>query len=135
MTSLIKSIMKLKEEDVEKVVFSKDNKEEGGINSIYDPAIDKELYQVFVQRTFPYRELFSKEFEEFREARNFAATYFKEGWQMLSWDKTLNRPCGKGDDCKGGNCSTGKEGEESSCGGGCTTCGATKDFDELMEED
>ncbi len=136
MGNLLKSIMLIKEEESDRAVFAKPQ-HEGGINTVYDPQSDKEIYQVFVQSTFPCREVFSKEFQEYAEARNFAASYFKEGWELLSWNKVLNRPCAKGDACGGGNCSTNKEGGEGGgCGtGGCSSCGSTKEFDELMTED
>jgi hypothetical protein len=133
--SKLKEIMKVREEEIDLVVFS-NPKQEAGINTIYDPASDKEVFQVFIHQQFPMREVESWEFESFREARNFAASKFKS-WEMLVWNHGVNRPCGKGDDCGKGNCSTKKNEDGTSaggCGGGCTTCGATKEFDELLSE-
>lgn len=143
--TLLKKIMRLEEKDLVRSVFVRP-KEEGGINLIFEPEKNFGVYQVYVQSSFPFRELFSHEFPSFRDARNFAASFFKTGWDLLHWDGTLNRPCAKGESCGGGNCSTsgqgcgsadgtaGTDGAKSSCGGGCTSCSATKEFDELMKD-
>ncbi len=133
--SKLKEIMQIQEKDLDLVVFSQ-SKHEAGINVVYDPQLDKELYQVFVHVNFPLRELESTFFDTFRDARNFAATKFKD-WEMLFWNHGVNRPCDKGESCNGGSCSTKKNEDGSSaggCGGGCTTCSATKDFDELLKQ-
>jgi hypothetical protein len=139
--SHLKDIMLLKEEEMDRAVFAREH-QEGGINTVYDPLSDKDVYQVFVHQNFPMRELSSWEFDSFREARNFAATQFKE-WEMLLWSQGVNRPCGSGGGCSKDGCGSKKnaEGVQSegtssggSCGGGCSTCGATKEFDELLNE-
>lgn len=133
--SHLKDIMMIQEKELDLYVFTK-SKDEAGINTIYDPQLDKEVFQVFIHKNFPLRETASWEFESFREARNFAASQFKD-WEMLHWSHGVNRPCGKGDDCGKGNCSTKKNPDGTSaggCGGGCTTCGATKDFDEVLND-
>jgi hypothetical protein len=59
--SHLKDIMLLKEEEMDRAVFVRDH-QEGGINTIYDPLSDKDVYQVFVHQNFPMRELSSWEF-------------------------------------------------------------------------
>ena len=134
--SKLKDIMMIQEQDIDLVVFS-NTKEEAGINVVYDPTSDQEVFQVFVHQQFPLREIESWEFMSFREARSFAASKFKT-WEMLFWNHGVNRPCGKGDDCGKGNCSTKKNPDGTSAGGcgsgGCTSCGATKEFDEMIVE-
>ncbi|MEZ4814176.1 MAG: hypothetical protein R3A80_03090 [Bdellovibrionota bacterium] len=131
--SSLKDIMKIKEEELDLVVFTQKERE-AGINTVYDPTLDKEIFQVFVHYNFPLREEKSWEFDSFREARNFAASQFKD-WELLHWNHGVNRPCGKGDDCGKGACSTkNPDGSEGGCGtGGCTSCGATKEFDEMLK--
>ncbi len=135
-TSKLKDIMLIPESDLDLVVFSKD-KQDAGINVVYDPAEDKEIFQVYVHMQFPMRQLEAWEFSSFREARNFAASKFKN-WEMLYWNHGVNRPCGKGDDCGKGSCSTKKNPDGTSAGGcgtgGCSSCGATKEFDEMLNE-
>ena len=138
--SHLKKIMLLKENDLDTVVFIQ-TKREGGINVIFDPDKNQEVFQVFIQQSFPLREVSSWEFENFREARNFAASNFKD-WEMLIWNHGVNRPCGNGGGCSSGSCGSKNKNadpnapaEKSSCGGGCTSCGATKEFDELLQED
>ena len=127
--SHLKEIMLIEESDMDTVVFVT-TKQEAGINVVYDPATDREIYQVFVQQSFPLREVESWEFPSFRAAKRFAASQFKN-WEFLNWNQGINRPCGKGDACGKGACST----KEGGCGtGGCSSCGATKDFDEMVTE-
>jgi hypothetical protein len=109
-----------------RTVFANGRKE-GGINFVYDPLVRSEIYQVFIHNLLPYTEEKSWSFATFSEARSFAAKYFSEGWEMLSWDGALKRKCAEGGgscgegSCgtSGGGCSTGSCGTE---GGGCSSC-------------
>ncbi len=101
-------IMALKEDETHRVVFVK-HREEGGINWIYDPNLEKEFCQVFIHSLFPYRERSSWEFENFLEARSFAAKQFSD-WEMLAWDMKTKRPCEEGGkECGSGECDTCKQ--------------------------
>jgi len=132
--SQLKEIMKIQEQEIDLVVFTSST-QEAGINVVYDPQLDREIYQVFVHYNFPLRQISSWEFQSFREARNFAASKFKD-WEMLHWNHGVNRPCGKGESCGKGACSTkNADGSAGGCGtGGCSSCGATKEFDEMLTD-
>ena len=110
-------IMSLDEDLMHRVSFVTP-REEGGINSVFDPSSDAFIYQVFIHSRFPYSEIFSQEFASFRDARSFAAERFREGWEMLTWDLKAKRPCEEGGyECGSGTCAT------CASGGGCTSCG------------
>jgi len=122
--------MSLKESDLHRVAFVK-SRNEGGINSIWDPQTEQEAFQVFIHSRLPFRELESHEFPKFSEARSFASKLFKE-WEMLTWDLKTKRPCEDGGkECGSGECDTCKtiksEGEitpfEDMTGTGCGSCG------------
>lgn len=112
-------ILALDETKAQSVVFV-NGREEAGINAVFDPHANGEIYQVFIHRLFPYEEVGSWEFDNFAAARGFAATRFAREWEMLVWDKPIDRPCEKGESCGGGHgtCVT------CASGGGCGPTGA-----------
>jgi len=116
-------IMALREKDAIRTIFLNDGKE-GGINTIYDPNSDQEIFQVFIHNEFPYETVGAWEFESFAQARSFACEKFAQNWEMLSWDGKVDRPCNNE------NCGEGRSGNCAECasGGGCKSCGATEDL-------
>lgn len=126
MNNFIK-IMALQEEGIHGVALVS-AREEAGINTVYDPEQDRELYQVFVHSRFPFEELESKTFDTFAAARSYAAETFNQGWEVLSWNFKTKRPCEEeGVECGSRNCDTCKamaaEGGKSACSG----CGVLDD--------
>lgn len=98
--------MALDETLMQRTVFV-NGREEGGINAIYDPALEGFAYQVFIHNRFPFVDIERQEFPSFAEARSYAAKRFGEGWEMLSWDQTVKRPCADGGtECGSGSCAT-----------------------------
>jgi hypothetical protein len=123
-------VLSLNEKDLHRVTFV-NARNEGGINTIFDPQTEVERYQVFIHNSLPYREIESHEFAQFEEARSYAARLFKD-WEMLSWDMKTKRPCEEGGrECGSGDCDTCRSIKEE--GGatpfdeanssGCGTCG------------
>lgn len=112
-------ILALQESTTQSIVFV-NSREEGGINALFDPCANKEIYQVFIHKLFPYQEVSAWEFDSFTAARSFAAKQFAQDWEMLVWDKAIERPCEKGESCGGGHgtCVT------CASGGGCGPTGA-----------
>lgn len=106
--------MALDENAIDRTVFS-NARNEAGINLVYDPELNQDLYQVFIHNLLPYREISSSVFKTFNEARSFAANTFSKGWEMHYWDFTLRRKCG-----------TAEDGISCGSGGGCASC-ATKE--------
>ncbi|HVJ66007.1 MAG TPA: hypothetical protein VM901_12175 [Bdellovibrionota bacterium] len=120
-------IMALQEEAIHGVSLVS-AREEAGINTIYDPGSDRELYQVFIHSRFPFENTDSQLFDSFAEARSYAARTFNEGWEVLSWNFKTERPCEKeGVECGSRSCDTCKsmaaEGGKSACSG----CGVLDD--------
>ncbi len=122
--------MSLSEDQMHRVVFVRP-REEGGINSIYDPISGKEIFQVFIHNPLPYCEIGSWNFESFNEARSFAAKQFND-WEMLTWDMKTKRPCEEGGkECGSGECDTCKSVKAdpgavdtySAAGSSCGSCG------------
>ena len=114
-------ILALQEDQARSVVFV-NARDEGGINAVFDPHANREIYQVFIHKQFPYTELGAWEFDTFAAARSFAAGKFAQEWEMLIWDKAIERPCEKGEGpCNGGhgNCAT-----CATNGGGCGPTGS-----------
>lgn len=100
------NILSMTEKDMAKVIFSKGH-EEGGINCVYDPGLDSEVFQVFVHTRLPFATQRRWEFNNFSEARRFAAAYFSKEWEFLSWNFRTERPCEKeGRECGTGTCET-----------------------------
>ncbi len=114
-------ILQIDSSKMHRIIFVTD-REEGGINSIFDPESENESFQVFIHNRFPYRSQKEWHFDSFEDAREFAATEFAdEKWEVLSWDQSVTRPCqARGEECGKGNC------EECKKGGGCSTCGASE---------
>lgn len=103
-------------------------REEAGINTIYDPLMDRELYQVFIHSRFPYENTLSKTFDTFAEARSYAAQTFKEGWELLSWNFKTKRPCEEeGVECGSRNCDTCKAMAAEGASSACSGCGVLDD--------
>lgn len=125
----LKNILLITAENAHRAVFVS-AREEGGINVVYDPDLDQEIYQVFIHNRFPYEDIESKEFPSFEEARTYAAQRFDdESWDLLLWNMKTNRPCegGEGKSCGSGSCTSGNCGgngkKESTDGSsGCSTC-------------
>lgn len=120
-------ILSLSEDDMRRVTFITP-REEGGINSIYDPEKEAFSYQVFIHSRLPYNRLSEWLFSTFSEARSFAARKFDANWEFLSWDQKVKRPCEEGGtECGSGSCPTcasfKEAGEEPSTGSGCGGCG------------
>jgi len=113
--------MSLDEKSALRTVFISDRKE-AGINTVYDPILDREFFQVFIHNDFPYKNIQEWEFDDFPKARSFAATHFNGPWEVLTWDGKINRKCDRDD------CGERKDCEECKNGGGCKTCGATDDL-------
>jgi len=86
--------MALKPEEMHRVVFV-NGRNEGGINSVWDPANSSEVFQVFIHSQLPYNEIERHEFARFEEARSQASRTFKD-WEMLTWDLKTRRPCEEG---------------------------------------
>ncbi len=123
MDNLIR-IMSLNEDDMQRVVFIKPQKE-GGISYAYNPANDQFSYEVFIHNQLPYRTVLSREFASFADARRYAAEEaFRHDWEVLAWDQAAKRPCGEegGKECGSGSCEMCK-----TTGGGCKSCGASDD--------
>ncbi len=100
------NILAISEKDMHRVVFVKD-REEGGINSVYDPHLEKEIFQVFIHNRLPYRSVSEWSFDTFAEARRFASDHFAKEWEFLSWDMKTHRPCEDGGrECGSGECDT-----------------------------
>lgn len=113
--------MALKPEDMHRVVFV-NGRIEGGINSIFDPVIGQEIYQVFIHNRLPYCTISEWEFTDFPAARSFAAQTFKTDWEFLTWDLKTKRPCEDGGrECGSGECDTCKSIKAE--GGAPTGCG------------
>jgi len=115
-------IMSLEEDSAMRTVFV-NAENEGGINTIYDPKSDSELYQVFIHNNFPLVTENSWVFPTYEAARSFAAERFNQDWEMLSWDGAIHRKCERED------CGERKDCHECQTGGGCKSCGALDDFE------
>jgi hypothetical protein len=112
-------IMALSEDDMHRTTFVSDQKE-AGIGLSFDPSQGTFAYNVFVHKRLPLCTQSEWVFENFNEARRFAAQEFGQGWRMLMWDQTVRRPCETGEhECGSGSCESCQ-----SSGGGCTSCGA-----------
>ena len=119
-------IMALKPEEMHRVVFV-NGRNEGGINSVWDPSNSSEVFQVFIHTQLPYNEIEHHEFARFEEARSHASRTFKD-WEMLTWDLKTRRPCEEGGkECGSGECDTCKEikleGGLPPAEAGCGSCG------------
>ncbi len=119
-------IMALRADETHRVVFV-NGRNEGGINSIYDPVSDSESFQVFIHTQLPYNEIERHEFARFEEARSHASRIFKD-WEMLVWDLKTRRPCEEGGrECGSGECDTCQsikaEGGLPPAEAGCGSCG------------
>ena len=126
MNNFIK-IMALQEDQTHGVSFVSP-REEGGINAIFDPESNTERHQVFIHSRLPYQEVASWDFATFKEARKFAATQFKDPWEVLSWNFKTKRPCEEeGVECGQRSCETCKSlsGEEGKSA--CSACGILDD--------
>lgn len=99
--SNLKEIMLIQENEMHRTIFV-NAQEEAGINVFYDPDLDREVFSVFIHNRLPFRTLKDWKFDSFRAARNFAASFFKSEWEVLSWDLKAKRPCAE----KDGSCGT-----------------------------
>lgn len=98
--------MALEEKEIHRVTFVT-AREEGGINSIYDPDANSFAYQVFIHIRLPYCSAQEWIFPTFAEARSFAARKFDVDWELLAWDQNVKRPCADGGtECGSGSCAT-----------------------------
>ncbi len=98
--------MAMKETDMPRVVFVR-GQEEAGINAVFDPALGREIFQVFIHNLLPFRSISEWEFADFTAARSFAAKTFATEWKFLSWDFKTKRPCEDGGrECGSGECDT-----------------------------
>jgi len=115
-------LLSLSEQDMHRFVVVSGQKE-GGINSIYDPELACESFQIFIHNRLPFRTVFSQDFPTFPEARAAAAQVFGKGdWEMLTWDFKTNRPCEEGGkECGSGECDTCKSIKAEGGAAGCST--------------